>query len=73
LARLNQPFGAQHRYRLAHHGAADAERRRHFLLGRQPRARRDPSAGDFRGKPLDDFAGPVFGRTKRVKEIGREP
>ena len=43
------------------------------LLGRQTRAGLDPSAGDFRGEPLDDFAGPVLGRTERVKEIGREP
>ena len=72
LASLNQPFSAQHRDRLAHHGAAHPERRRHFLLSRQPRARRQAAVGDFRRQALDDLAGPVLGRTEREKEIGRK-
>jgi hypothetical protein len=70
LAGLNQPLGAQRRDRLAHHRAADAERHRHFLFGRQLCARREPAAGDFRRQPLDYFAGPVLGWTEREKEIG---
>ena len=68
LAGLDQAFGAQRRHRLAHHRAAHAERRRQFLLGRQPRARREPAAGDFGGEPLDHLTGAVLGRTEREEE-----
>ena len=70
LASLDQAFGAQRRDRLTHHRAADPKRCRHLLLGRQPRAGRQTTAGDFCRQPLDDFAGAVLGRTEREKEIG---
>jgi hypothetical protein len=72
LAGLDQTFGAQHRHRLAYHRAAHSERRREFLLGRQPRAGRDAAASDLRREPLDDLAGPVLGRAQWVKEISRK-
>ena len=57
LAREHQPVGAQRRHRLAHDGAADAGRRDHFLLGRQPRAGRELAAGYVGGQPRDEFGG----------------
>src|SRR5262245_17337831 len=57
LTRDDESIGAQGRNRLAHHGAAHAGRRDQFLLGRQPRPRRDLAAGDIVGETGDEFAG----------------
>jgi hypothetical protein len=65
LARLDQALGAQCRNRLAQHGAADAESRRQFLLGRQPRAGREAAAFDLGGKTFNDLAGAFARRTER--------
>ena len=57
LTRDDESIRAQGRNRLAHHGAAHAGRRDQFLLGRQPRPRRDLAAGDIVGETGDEFAG----------------
>ena len=50
------------RYRLAHHGAADAEEADHFLLRRQPLAGHELAGGDLLGEPRNEFLGQVLGR-----------
>ena len=55
LARDDEPLGAQMCNRLANHGAADAGGRDHFLLGRQPRPRRELAARDIRGQPREQL------------------
>ena len=49
LAGRHQALRAQRRHRLAHDGAADPHGRHQFLLGRQPRAGRQPAAADLAG------------------------
>ncbi len=48
--------------RLAHHGAADAHRAHHFLLGRQPRAGLQPAARNLVGNAVDHLRCAVANR-----------
>ena len=66
-ARHHQPVGAQRRDRLAHHGAADAQRRGQRLLGRQARARLQAAAPDVVGEPRHHLLGEIAGRVERLR------
>ena len=54
----DQSAGLQRRHGLAHHGAADAHARHHFLLGRKLGAGRQFAGDDLLGKPVGDFFAP---------------
>jgi len=73
LTRDHEAIRAQGRHRLAHHGAAHSGRRDQFLLGGQPRSRRDLAAGDVVGEARDELARQRARRRQRLRHRKARP